>query len=156
MLYFSYASTLLISLAGVFFWQLAGGPLPWLIGPLLAVMAGKLLHAELNSIRHSRELGQAIVGVALGLTFSPQALHRTLQLAPWILLAVAFALGLAWLSMRLMRRLLPTLDPLTAWLVALPGGAYAVNLAAVDGYSSGSRISATNTLHTSAPTLNTV
>ena len=123
MLYFSYASTLLISLAGVFFWQAAGGPLPWLLGPLLAVMAGKLLRAELHSIRHSRELGQAIVGVALGLTFSPQALQRTLQLAPWIVLAVAFALGLAWLSMRLMRRLLPTLDPLTAWLVALPGGA---------------------------------
>jgi len=123
MLYLPYASTLLVSLAGVFFWQAISGPLPWLIGPLLAVMAGKLLHADLKSIRHSRELGQAIVGLALGLTFSPQALARTLQLAPWILLAVAFALLLAWLSMQLMRRLLPTLDPLTAWLVALPGGA---------------------------------
>lgn len=123
MLYFSHASGLVISLAGVFFWHAAGGPLPWLLGPLLAMLGGRLLGLPLASIRHSRELGQAIVGLALGLTFSHDALLRTVTLAPWIAVAVAFAFLLAWLAMQLLRRLCPGLDPLTAWLVALPGGA---------------------------------
>ena len=123
MLYFSYASGLVISLAGVFFWHAAGGPLPWLLGPLLAMLGGRLLGLPLASVRHSRELGQAIVGLALGLTFSHEALLRTVAMAPWITLAVAFAFLLAWLAMQLLRRLCPGLDPLTAWLVALPGGA---------------------------------
>ncbi|MGL6046023.1 MAG: AbrB family transcriptional regulator [Vogesella sp.] len=123
MLYFSHASGLVISLAGVFFWHAAGGPLPWLLGPLLAMLGGRLLGLPLASIRHSRELGQAIVGLALGLTFSHTALLRTVALAPWIALAVVFAFLLAWLAMQLLRRLCPGLDPLTAWLVSLPGGA---------------------------------
>ncbi len=123
MLYFSHASGLVISLAGVFFWHAAGGPLPWLLGPLLAMLGGRLLGLPLASIRHSRELGQATVGLALGLTFSHDALLRTIALAPWIAVAVAFAFLLAWLAMQLLRRLCPTLDPLTAWLVVLPGGA---------------------------------
>ena len=123
MFYFSHASGLVISLAGVFFWHAAGGPLPWLLGPLLAMLGGRLLGLPLASIRHSRELGQAIVGLALGLTFSHDALLRTVTLAPWIAVAVAFAFLLAWLAMQLLRRLCPGLDPLTAWLVALPGGA---------------------------------
>lgn len=123
MLYFSHASGLVISLAGVFFWHAAGGPLPWLLGPLLAMLGGRLLGLPLASIRHSRELGQAIVGLALGLTFSHTALLRTVTLAPWIAIAVAFAFLLAWLAMQLLRRLCPGLDPLTAWLVSLPGGA---------------------------------
>lgn len=123
MLYFSHASGLVISLAGVFFWHAAGGPLPWLLGPLLAMLGGRLLGLPLASIRHSRELGQAIVGLALGLTFSHDALLRTITLAPWIAVAVAFAFLLAWLAMQLLHRLCPGLDPLTAWLVALPGGA---------------------------------
>jgi membrane AbrB-like protein len=123
MLYFSHASGLVISLAGVFFWHAAGGPLPWLLGPLLAMLGGRLLGLPLASIRHSRELGQAIVGLALGLTFSHTALLRTVALAPWIAIAVVFAFLLAWLAMQLLRRLCPGLDPLTAWLVSLPGGA---------------------------------
>ncbi len=123
MLYFSHASGLVISLAGVFFWHAAGGPLPWLLGPLLAMLCGRLLGLPLASIRHSRELGQAIVGLALGLTFSHTALLRTVALAPWIAIAVVFAFLLAWLAMQLLRRLCPGLDPLTAWLVSLPGGA---------------------------------
>ena len=97
--------------------------MPWLLGPLLAMLGGRLLGLQLASIRHSRELGQAIVGLALGLTFSHDALLRTVTLAPWIAVAVAFAFLLAWLAMQLLRRLCPGLDPLTAWLVALPGGA---------------------------------
>ncbi|MCX8005184.1 MAG: AbrB family transcriptional regulator [Burkholderiaceae bacterium] len=84
---------------------LAGVPLPWFVGPLLAVAAGNIAGARLPSLPFARDVGQWIIGVALGLYFTPDVVRQIVRLAPWIAGTVAFAvlLGLAgaWALRRL-------------------------------------------------------
>ena len=55
MLHFSYASGLVISLAGVFFWHAAGGPLPWLLGSAAAIVLAAV-EADWAPISHEGHL----------------------------------------------------------------------------------------------------
>src|SRR6266849_4792204 len=45
-------------------------PLPWMLGPLLAMALGKFLGADLASPKGGRATGQLIIGCALGLYFT--------------------------------------------------------------------------------------
>ena len=97
-------------------------PLPWLIGPLVAVALVSMLHGRLAAPPGGRQLGQWIIGVALGLYFSPDVVREVLRLAPWVLLAVAFALALGILGSWLLRKMVPTDRP-TAFFGMAIGGA---------------------------------
>src|SRR5258708_37071464 len=46
-------------------------PLPWMIGPLLAMALGKFLGAEIAAPRGGRAAGQLVIACALGLDFTP-------------------------------------------------------------------------------------
>ena len=46
-------------------------PLPWMIGPLLAMAACNFAGAELRAPSGGRALGQVLIGTALGLYFTP-------------------------------------------------------------------------------------
>ena len=87
-------------------------PLPWLIGPLVAVALASMAGAPLSAPPAARQLGQWAIGVALGLYFSPDVLHELARLAPWVVLAVLFAIVLgaagSWLLSRVTATDLPT------------------------------------------------
>lgn len=113
---------LALCLAGGLAASLAHMPLPWTIGPLLAMAAGKLVGAGLHPPRGGRQAGQAIIGAALGLHFTPAVTDEVLTWAPLLLLAAMLALLIAWLCGRLLARLTGT-DATTAFFASVPGGA---------------------------------
>jgi hypothetical protein len=97
-------------------------PLPWLIGPLVAVALVSMLHGRLASPPGGRQVGQWVIGVALGLYFSPEVVREVARLAPWVALAVAFALGLGVLGNWLLAKMVPS-DPATSFFGMAIGGA---------------------------------
>ena len=71
-------------------------PLPWMIGPLLATAALAMLGGPAESYVPFRNVGQWVIGAALGLYFTPQVVRLVLGLWWAIALGVLWALVLAW------------------------------------------------------------
>ncbi len=116
------AGTLLVALggAGVAIWLRL--PLPWFLGPLLTLAVANMSGARLPSLPHARDGGQWIIGVALGLYFTPEVTREILRLAPWIVVNIVFVWILALAGMGLLRRL--SAESLTTCFFAAPiGGA---------------------------------
>lgn len=90
------AATLGLALAAALLCVWLRTPLPWMIGPLLAVSVASVLGAPTRSLPSLRNAGQWLIGTALGLYFTPQV--TTLVAGLWwaILVAIAWALGLGW------------------------------------------------------------
>ncbi len=97
-------------------------PLPWMIGPMVAMAACNGFGARLRSPRGGRQLGQAIIGTALGLYFTPEVGREVLSYWSLLLLAAALALALSALCGWVLSRTTRT-DPVTAFFASVPGGA---------------------------------
>lgn len=97
-------------------------PLPWMIGPLLAMAAARLAGTAVDAPNGARQLGQLIIGATLGLYFTP-VVTRALasNLAP-MLLAAAFAIALGYVCAAFLSRL-TGVDRTTALFASVPGGA---------------------------------
>ena len=97
-------------------------PLPWMIGPLLAMAICKLLGANVSAPPGGRAAGQLAIACALGLYFSPVVAAEVV--AHWYLLLAAAALAVllayasGWFLMRSVG-----LDATTALFASVPGGA---------------------------------
>lgn len=93
-------------------------PLPWMIGPLLAMALGKFFGASVASPKGGRAAGQMTIACALGLYFTPVVAGEVM--ARWYLLIAAALLADAsgWFLMRTAR-----LDATTALFASVPGGA---------------------------------
>lgn len=111
-----------IACAGAFVCIWIHAPLPWLIGPLVAVALASMLHARLAVPPAARQLGQWAIGVALGLYFSPEVMREVVRLAPWLLLAIVFAIMLGALGSWVLARATGA-DGTTAFFAMAIGGA---------------------------------
>jgi uncharacterized protein len=102
-------------------------PLPWLLGPLVAMAACNFAGAELRALRGSREVGQIAIGIALGLYFTPEV--GKYVLSEWALLLAAglFAIVLGVFSGAVLARL-ANVDRSTAFFASVPGGAAEMTL----------------------------
>jgi membrane AbrB-like protein len=116
------AAGLLVALAGSLVCRALHTPLPWLIGPLVAVAAVSMLRGGLAPPPAARQLGQWAIGVALGLYFSPEVVREVVRLAPWVAAAVVFAVVLGLAGAALLVRLTAA-DATTAFFAAAIGGA---------------------------------
>lgn len=94
---FRAALTLVQALAAALLCRWLRTPLPWLIGPLLATAFASVLGQPTRSLTSFRNAGQAVIGTALGLYFTPQVTALVASLWWAIALAIAWALGLGWL-----------------------------------------------------------
>jgi hypothetical protein len=97
-------------------------PLPWMIGPVLAMALGKLLGANLAAPAGGRAAGQLTIACALGLYFTPAIAVEVV--AHWYLLiaAAVLAILLAYASGWFLTRS-AGLDATTALFASVPGGA---------------------------------
>src|SRR5690606_39635830 len=85
---------LLVGVAGALLAKPAGIPVPYLIGPLVACAAASVAGAPVTAIPFGRELGQTVIGLAIGLRFVPAVLLAMLKLMPAMVLAtVATVIG---------------------------------------------------------------
>ncbi len=90
------AATLLLALAAAGACVLLRTPLPWMIGPLLAVSLASIAGLPTASHTPLRNAGQWAIGVALGLYFTPQVVSLVAGIWWAILLAIVWALVLGW------------------------------------------------------------
>jgi membrane AbrB-like protein len=96
-------------------------PLPWMIGPLLAMAACNFAGARLRSIPGSRQAGQLIIGTALGLYFTPLVAHQIESYWPLLIFAALFAILVAWGCAWFLASVTDT-DRTTAFFASVPGG----------------------------------
>ncbi|WP_425257049.1 AbrB family transcriptional regulator [Rubrivivax sp. RP6-9] len=97
-------------------------PLPWMLGPLLVTALCGVAGLPLQASNRLRNVGQWVIGIALGLYFTPAVLVLIGRLAPAIALGVAWALLLGHLFQRFLRRS-NGVDRATACFAAAIGGA---------------------------------
>jgi membrane AbrB-like protein len=97
-------------------------PLPWMIGPLLAMAACNFGGARLRAPQAGRAAGQVVIGTALGLYFTPLVGREVVAHWPLLFLAAAIALLVALLGAYVLR-LLGGVDARTAFFASVPGGA---------------------------------
>ncbi|HKW39357.1 MAG TPA: AbrB family transcriptional regulator [Burkholderiales bacterium] len=97
-------------------------PLPWMIGPLLAMALGKFFGVDIAAPRGGRAAGQLTIACALGLYFTPAVAGEVA--AHWYLLLAAALLAvlLAYASGGFLMRS-AGLDATTALFASVPGGA---------------------------------
>jgi len=128
-----YWATGLVGLAGGFLASKVGWPLPWMVGALLAIILVRCLTPwQLSEIPHGRKCGQWIIGVGIGLHFTPLVIeqvshHFLLILFGALLTTLSSVIGVA-----LLRR--SGEDRATAFFASMPGGSgEMVNLGARNG-----------------------
>ncbi|TPG25163.1 AbrB family transcriptional regulator [Variovorax guangxiensis] len=86
------AATLALALAAAALCLALHTPLPWMIGPLLAVSLASIAGAPTASANGLRNVGQWTIGTALGLYFTPQVVALVASIWWAIVLAIAWAL----------------------------------------------------------------
>ena len=96
-------------------------PLPWLLGPLIAVAVVSMANGKIVEPPLAREAGQWAIGVALGLYFSPDVVREIVRLSPWIALAVIFSILLGWLGCWLLAKTAGTDAPTSFFAMAIGG-----------------------------------
>jgi len=116
------AKTLALGIVGAQLCLWVGTPVPWLMGPLF-VVGGVSLAGQATLLPTPLRCGaQWIIGIAIGLYFTPAMLVQLGVLAPWLALNIVFSLALgvaaAWF---LQRR--TGVDSSTAFFSTAMGGA---------------------------------
>lgn len=102
-------------------------PLPWMIGPLVAMAACNFGGAELRAPRGGRALGQILIGTALGLYFTPSVGREVLAQWQLLVLAAAVAVVLGAVGGWILSRT-GGVDATTAFFASVPGGATEMTL----------------------------
>ncbi|MCS0494583.1 AbrB family transcriptional regulator [Ancylobacter sp. MQZ15Z-1] len=101
--------------------SLAHMPLPWMLGPLFACGALMIAGVPLQAGPHLREIGQVIVGLAIGMRFTPHLLLVSLGLLPAMIASTLYIILATFLGALLMRPL-ARIDPTTAFFATAAGG----------------------------------
>lgn len=128
-----YWATGLVGLAGGFLASKVGWPLPWMVGSLLAIILVRCLTPwQLSEIPNGRKCGQWIIGIGIGLHFTPAVIEQVASHFVLIVFGALFTTLSAAISVWLLRR--TGEDRATAFFASMPGGSgEMVNLGARNG-----------------------
>lgn len=97
-------------------------PLPWMLGPLVVMAVCNFADAGLRAPRGGRELGQVVIGTALGLYFTPAVAREVASYWHLLVLAGVFAVLLGAFGGWILSRL-SAVDRTTAFFASVAGGA---------------------------------
>ncbi|MFJ4432067.1 AbrB family transcriptional regulator [Pseudomonas sp. NPDC089395] len=128
-----FIATGLVGLAGGFLASKVGWPLPWMVGSLLAIILVRCLTPwQLTEIPHGRKCGQCIIGLGIGLHFTPAVIEQVASHLVLIFCAALFTTLSSVIGVWLLRR--TGEDRATAFFASMPGGSgEMVNLGARNG-----------------------
>jgi membrane AbrB-like protein len=100
-------------------------PIPWMIGPMIAVAALNLMGVRMHSPPYARQMGQVILGSAVSLYFTPPVVVALAANLPAILAAtVAVFLVGGFGALTLSRA--SGVDAKSTFFASIPGGAMAM------------------------------
>jgi len=97
-------------------------PLPWMIGPLAAMAVCNFAGAGFRALRGGRELGQIVIGTALGVYFTPAVAREVASYWQLLVLAAVFAILLGALGGWILSAI-AAVDRTTAFFASIAGGA---------------------------------
>jgi membrane AbrB-like protein len=104
-------------------------PIPWMIGPMVAVAALNLLGIRAFALPYGRQMGQVVLGSAIGIYFTPPVLVALGANALPILLTTFSAFAIGGIGALVMSRV-SGVDGKSAFFASIPGGSMAMaNLA---------------------------
>ncbi len=115
-------ATVLVAVLAALASQALHTPLPWMIGPLLTTAVLGIAGAPLLGSDRLRNLGQWMIGVAIGLYFTPDVVSLLTTLAPAVLAGVVWALAMGYCFYRLLLKASGG-DHATAFFAGAIGGA---------------------------------
>ncbi|MCT4683036.1 MAG: AbrB family transcriptional regulator, partial [Roseicyclus sp.] len=98
-----------------------GLPLPFLLGPLTAILIAALAGAPVKDAGTLGKLMRTILGVAIGASITPDLVARMPQMAASLALVPLYVVSIAAIGVPFFRRVYG-FDPVTAWYAAMPGG----------------------------------
>jgi len=124
-----YSATPLAGVIGGYLASLAGWPLPWMVGSLLAVIVLRCLaNRAFSELPGGRKAGQWLVASGIGLHFTSELQQQVLSHLPVIIMGAIGTLMLSLIGIVILRR--AGVDRATAFFASMPGGASEmVNLA---------------------------
>ena len=120
---------LFASICGALIAQKIGIPLPWTLGPLLTVASCRLLSLPVASATSLRNAGQWVIGITLGLYFTPQVVAVVTSHWFAMVAGLLFALLLAVYGTCLLLKM-GHADLRTAWFSSAIGGANEMSILA--------------------------
>ena len=121
--------TPLTGAVGGYLASLAGWPLPWMVGSLLAVILVRCLtNRAFSELPGGRKTGQWLVASGIGLHFTSEVLEQVVSHFPVIVMGAIGTTLLSLIGIAILRR--SGVDRATAFFASMPGGASEmVNLA---------------------------
>ena len=137
--------SLALCVAAGFVCSLLHIPLPWMVGPLLAMALGGLGGAALGAPRGGQQAGQWLIGTALGLYFTPPVLRAVVQHADSMLFAALAAMALGYANAFFVAHF-ARIDKTTAFFGSVPGGAAEMTLLGDRFGASGERVALAQSL----------
>jgi len=100
-------------------------PIPWMIGPMVAVAVVNLFGVRVHSVPFGRQTGQVILGSAVGLYFTPPVVAALIANLGAIALATASAFLIGGLGALILSRV-SGVDSKSSFFASIPGGAMAM------------------------------
>jgi membrane AbrB-like protein len=97
-------------------------PIPWMLGPLLALAVLRVGGVNITAPPGARQVGQWIIGSTLGLYFAPQVIRDVAAAWPLLALGALFAIAAGYIGGVVLSRL-SGVDRTTAVFASVPGGA---------------------------------
>lgn len=113
--------TFIAGTAGGFLFDAVGIPLAWLLGALVVVAGFGLAGYSMYAPVRSRQIGQVIAGVAIGLYFTPSVAGQLASLAPAMFASSILSIFASIVISRVLSRA-ARIDGTTAYFSSLPGG----------------------------------
>ncbi len=100
-------------------------PIPWMIGPMIAVATLNLMGVRMPSPPYARQMGQVILGSAVGLYFTPPVVAELAANLTAIVAATAAAFLVGGLGAVILSRV-SGVDGKSTFFASIPGGAMAM------------------------------
>jgi len=120
---------LAIGLPAGFLYDWLDTPIPWMIGPMIVVASVNMMGLRVHAVPYGRQMGQVILGSAVGLYFTPPVVAALGANFAAILLATLSAFLIGGMGALVMSRV-SGIDQKSAFFASIPGGSMAMaNLA---------------------------
>jgi uncharacterized protein len=116
------AGGLAVCAAGGWLFSVLGTPLPWMMGSLLAMSIVQIAGAQFEAIPGGRDVGLVLVGMSLGLYFTPPVVAEVAAYGGYFVALGFAALGVGAASAAVLERV-AGVDHATAFFGSMPGGA---------------------------------
>lgn len=119
------ARALIVGVPAGYVFHLLETPIPWMIGPMVAVAALNLLGVRMHSPPLARQMGQVILGSAVSLYFTPPVVAALAANLPAILAATVAVFLVGGLGALTLSRA-SGVDWKSTFFASIPGGAMAM------------------------------